>query len=395
MLEDQALAPRQAADALPPGLPPAHAIEPPLELPIRFTGSGSEYFRIWIVNLLLSILTLGIYSAWAKVRRLKYFYGNTLVDGSPLDYHGKPIAILKGRLVAAVLLLIWLGVQQFGDLKLVGIVFVLGLIILPWLLVRSLRFQFFNTSYRGVRFGFQGATLRAYAVFGMSALLLFPGVVMSFVSPLYMVPVLVLIAPLAHQQLRKFLVDGVRYGNLPGSMRASIGAFYLVYILTVLIVLGALVGIGLIGAAIPNVLLAAKTMITLAGADAGLGRGVLALVVAIAVGAMVVFILFAGPFFLVRIRNLVWSRSQIGEHQFRSRAKVWPFIWITVSNFLLIFLTLGLFTPAAQIRKARYLIQSVALVPQGSLDDIVATQQDRVSAVGQETADLFDIDIAL
>jgi len=395
MLEDQALAPRQAADALPPGLPPAHAIEPATELPIRFTGSGSEYFRIWIVNLLLSILTLGIYSAWAKVRRLKYFYGNTLVDGSPLDYHGTPIAILKGRIVAAVLLVIWIGVQQFGDLKLVGIVFVLGLIVLPWLLVRSLRFQFFNTSYRGVRFGFQGSTLRAYAVFGMWALLLFPGVVMSFVSPLYMVPVLLLMAPLAHQQLRKFLVDGVRYGNLPGSMRASVGAFYLVYVLTVLIVAGALLGIGLVVSAIPGLLRSAQTMVSMAGGNIGVGAGMLALVIVVALGAMVVFILFAGPFFVVRIRNLVWSRSQIGEHQFRSRAKVWPFIWITVSNFLLIFFTLGLFTPAAQIRKARYLIQSVALVPQGSLDDIVATQQDRVSAFGQETADLFDIDIAL
>lgn len=47
-----------------------------------FTGTGSEYFRIWIVNLLLSIVTLGIYSAWAKVRRMKYFYRNTRLNDS-------------------------------------------------------------------------------------------------------------------------------------------------------------------------------------------------------------------------------------------------------------------------------------------------------------------------
>lgn len=40
---------------------------------ITFSATGSEYFRIWIVNLLLSIVTLGIYSAWAKVRRNRYF----------------------------------------------------------------------------------------------------------------------------------------------------------------------------------------------------------------------------------------------------------------------------------------------------------------------------------
>jgi len=50
---------------------PATAIYPPLAL--RFTGRGTEYFGIWIVNLLLTIITLGIYSAGAKVRRLQYF----------------------------------------------------------------------------------------------------------------------------------------------------------------------------------------------------------------------------------------------------------------------------------------------------------------------------------
>ena len=37
----------------------------PRELDFRFTGKTGEYFRIWIVNLALTILTLGIYSAWA------------------------------------------------------------------------------------------------------------------------------------------------------------------------------------------------------------------------------------------------------------------------------------------------------------------------------------------
>ena len=57
--------------------------------PFYFTGTGGEYFRIWIVNLILSILTLGIYSAWAKVRTNRYFYGNTQVDDTGFEYHAK------------------------------------------------------------------------------------------------------------------------------------------------------------------------------------------------------------------------------------------------------------------------------------------------------------------
>ena len=45
--------------------------------PFRFTGRTGDYFRIWIVSLCLSILTLGIYSAWGKVRKKRYLYAHT------------------------------------------------------------------------------------------------------------------------------------------------------------------------------------------------------------------------------------------------------------------------------------------------------------------------------
>src|SRR5271167_2635068 len=70
-----------------------------------FSGRGAEYFGIWIVNLLLTIITLGIYSAWAKVRRLKYFYRHTELAGSSFDFHGSPTKILIGRAIALLMLL--------------------------------------------------------------------------------------------------------------------------------------------------------------------------------------------------------------------------------------------------------------------------------------------------
>jgi uncharacterized membrane protein YjgN (DUF898 family) len=36
-------------------------------VPFEFTGKAGEYFGIWIVNVSLTLLTLSIYSAWAKV----------------------------------------------------------------------------------------------------------------------------------------------------------------------------------------------------------------------------------------------------------------------------------------------------------------------------------------
>ena len=68
-------------------------------LPLTFTGRTGDFFGIWFVNITLTILTLGIYSAWAKVRTKRFFYGNTHVGGRAFDYHANPVAILIGRLI--------------------------------------------------------------------------------------------------------------------------------------------------------------------------------------------------------------------------------------------------------------------------------------------------------
>src|SRR5262249_30781313 len=86
----------------------------PRELAFRFTGSTSEDFRIWILNTLLTMVTLGIYSAWAKFRSKQYFYRNTWVDGTSFEYLADPVRILKGRLVIAAVLALVFGAQQYS-----------------------------------------------------------------------------------------------------------------------------------------------------------------------------------------------------------------------------------------------------------------------------------------
>jgi uncharacterized membrane protein YjgN (DUF898 family) len=78
-----------------------------------FTGRTGEYFRIWIVNLVLSILTLGIFSAWVRVRSERWFYGNTWVADAPFEYLANPLRILKGRAIAVLIFGVYVGVSQF------------------------------------------------------------------------------------------------------------------------------------------------------------------------------------------------------------------------------------------------------------------------------------------
>src|SRR5690349_9829283 len=162
----------QPADAL--ADPPAPE---PRILSLSFTADGREYFRIWVINLLLSLATLGVYSAWAKVRRLEYFDRNTLLAGAAFDFHGNPKAILRGRALAVVLLAAYH--YAFGFSLVFGLaVIAILLLALPYMMRGALRFRLGNTSWRGLRFHFSGSVPLAYRTYlGPVAVFLLPGVV--------------------------------------------------------------------------------------------------------------------------------------------------------------------------------------------------------------------------
>jgi uncharacterized membrane protein YjgN (DUF898 family) len=105
--------------------------------PVAFTATAGEYFRIWIVNLALTIVTLGLYSPWAKVRRKRYFYGHTSVDGDSFEYRGNPVAILKGRLIAVAIVAVMWSVSHFAPLLTLGVFFA-AIFVVPWLIERAL-----------------------------------------------------------------------------------------------------------------------------------------------------------------------------------------------------------------------------------------------------------------
>jgi uncharacterized membrane protein YjgN (DUF898 family) len=332
-----------------------------------FTGSGSEYFRIWIVNLLLTILTLGIYSAWAKVRKTRYFYDNTKVAGSSFDYHGDPVAILKGRVVAVLFFVAYnvaAYVSNALSLAMLGIL----MLIVPWLLWKSLQFKLYNSSYRGIRFGFRGTSGKVYLTY--------------LLLPILTVFSLYLLAPYMHQQMKKFQHEESRYGNTHFSFHGTAGSFYKAYLIVFLI---SLAGIIMIGLGFWGAFRGAS------GADDERQIGAFALF--FLAGYLWLFLLF--PIFLTLIQNLIWNKTRLGEHQFKSEMRMGRMIFIALTNLLGILLTLGLFTPFAQVRSMKYRIESMTLLPASSLDSFIADKQAQASATGEGMADLLDFDLSL
>ncbi len=355
-------------------LSPEPLPETPAPIALVFTGNGGEYFRIWIVNLALTFVTFGIYSAWAKVRRLQYFYRNTQLDGSGFDYHGKPLTILKGRLIAFGLL----GSFKIALAFSVTATIILGVLIaavLPWLLVRSLAFRMRNSSWRGVRFGFNGAVAGGYRVF-----LLWP--IASVLS-------LGLLAPAAYRAFKAYQHGNTAFGTAPFAFSATVPNVYSLWVRTAVMVFG-----------VPILLTATASLLgAMPAASAGdlLGMRYPAVVVllALAVIAFYVALLLAMPYFLARSQNLIWNHTTLGVHRFECSLRFRKVLWIVVSNVFLTVITIGLFRPFAVVRMARYRAESMTLVPGESLDHFVGMQSREVGAMGEEVAEFFDIDIAL
>lgn len=115
----------------------------------EFRGTAREWFGIWIVNLLLSVLTLGIYSAWAKVRSKKYFYQNTWVAGRNFDYHATGKQILIGRLIVIAALFAY-GLAAAFSPPLAVVIILAIFVCMPILIVRSAKFNARNSSWGNV-----------------------------------------------------------------------------------------------------------------------------------------------------------------------------------------------------------------------------------------------------
>ena len=296
----------------PPGFqPPLHATATvrTWREGLTFSGTGGEYFGIWIVNILLSVLTLGVYSAWAKVRRMQFFYRNTQLAGAGFDYHGNPWAILKGRIIASSIMGAYYGLAFISPIA-GGVAFLAVLTAMPWFISRALRFRLYNTSYRGLRFRFTGTTGEAYIAF--------------LLMPIATLLTLGLLGPMWHQRLKNYVHSNAWYGRTRFSFSATVGSFYGVYMQA----LGLLVAFGMAGMVLAGPFLIGAFAIR--RIDTRASAFTIGVSVSILLYMLASMTLWA--FTTSRIQNLAWNNTQLGPHQFVSSIKVGQLAFITVDQ---------------------------------------------------------------
>jgi len=336
---------------------------------MRFDGTTGDYFRIWIVNIALTVLTLGIYSAWAKVRTLRYFYTHTWVEDNNFDYHAKPTAILFGRAIAVAALLIYFALGQYFPTA--SIVFMLVIFaLIPVLTVRARIFQMRNTSFNGLRFDFNRNYRDAFvAIYGGAAVA---------------VLTLGMATPTAIFWRNRFVADNTNFGTTPFKLDGNSTPFYWIYLKSFGMVMLGVVLFGVMSGLMAPEVTADETG-TMQTAD----LWILNLMFA----PLALVYLFAGVYVKVRQRNLVWNTTSLGESSFVSSLSVRRMCFIYLTNILAIALSVGLLTPWAKVRLAKYRAEHTELKLQNDWNDFIASERRDQSSLGEELGDAFDVGV--
>jgi uncharacterized membrane protein YjgN (DUF898 family) len=332
----------------------------------QFTASASEYFRIWIVNLFFTLVSLGIYSAWAKVRKRRYFYGSTRVDGATFDYFASPKAVLKGRIVAVIVL---------GAYALLGellpqsrfVFWGAAIVMLPWLGVRALQFNARNSGWRGLRFDFAASTWKAARTYAaMLALWVFT---LGLATPWFVA------------RMKSFIIANHAFGTTAFACELRGRDFLKIYFLA---------GLLITAFAVP---------LTFA---AGM---VIAFVKLPEEYASAIFLLPAIPIYAsyivgyayseARTANLVWNNTRAPGLRFSSSLSAVKLARLYLGNVLAVLFSAGLLIPWAVVRTRRYRLECIEIaVAQDAVHEANA-ELPRVGATGQEMGDLFNLDLGI
>ena len=354
-----------------------------------FEGNAKEYFRIWIVNIALSILTLGIYSAWAKVRTNRYMYANTFLNGSNFEYNANPIRILIGRVIVVGFYALFLLFSQYlYKFEIAIAIAVFAFLAMPWLVKQAVSFKLRNTSYRHVPFRYTGKTRDFYLFF------IFHGLLNLFT--------LFLAFPFSYIRFKELILDDAYYGQGRFAFKGKVQNVYEIYfsilgwslmflmiLLLLFLLLAGLYGINVGGEEIlVSGILEEESLNEFNSEQISLVTSSL-------------FLVFYIPFMFGQkglndayFSNYVRNNATLHKASFRGNLNIFKMAWISVSNIVAILFSLGLLYPWARIRYFKYKLEQTSFAC-SDYNQFESHGYEQGLTVGEEMMDFFDIDIGL
>jgi uncharacterized membrane protein YjgN (DUF898 family) len=341
---------------------------------LTFHGNGGSLLGIHIMNVFFSILTLGLYYFWGKVRVRRYLMGQTEFEGDRFAYHGTGKELLIGFLKAMLALGIVYALFYAAPLLPGGTVaqvavtvlaYVTLLVLIAAATVGARRYRLSRMSWRGIRFSFRGGVadfIRLYLK-GVGLTLLTLGLYYPYF--------------VARQQ--KFLVSYTHFGDERFSFDGTgreLAKIYHPWVLLSLLVLMAIV-VSAVAKLNPSLGLPAAML------------GLLPLLI-LPFGALYWF------WFQAAKQRYLWNHTTFGANAARFRCAITGgrLCLLTLGNLLLLLLTLGIAWPWVLVRNARFMLTYLTL--EGPLELATIAQEAQLTeATGEGLTDLLNMDAGL
>jgi uncharacterized membrane protein YjgN (DUF898 family) len=360
---------------------------------IIFRGSGKGYFLVLIVNLMLIVVTFGIFTPWAIVRSKRYLYSNTELSGSSFSYNVTGGSIFISWLCVFIFVFATQAAIHSHSVFLAFFLIALMVIFLPYLIMLSLRYQMQSTTLNGVRFNFKSSGVQAWwAILGCPLLML--GVVFLIFN--IMISVSIAITPFDFSRVMttfalsiivavmacsvvqgvtvglwlKLFFNNLSFGTQKFAAQVSIKKCVLICFNTMLILIPFLIVI--MGLILPNFLQLISIGISgdieqIVASDAmkSLQTNIILCYVIYLIGVIVCI-----SFLSVKLRHYYFNTIVLSEKiAFRSTLTVVGFITQLIINLLITACTLGFGYPWARIRYCHYLAKNTWV--DGDLDELV------------------------
>lgn len=346
--------PRPSIDAAPEGgdreiprLPPGVV----LNLPVSFTARPEDYARLWWRNLILILLTAGLYLPWARVSAQRFFMRHTHVAGHRLDYHATGASV-SPRYALCLSLLVGVVGAGVGSRWAGMAALSLALAVWPLLVYMSLVHRMAHISWAGRRLSFDGGCAGVYGslwppLLGGGFLAWALMAVVAWCQPagwlawalavglwLLAVPTFLAVWLLYRQGHLRLGPLGLHWQADRPALRLAWGRTLFWAFLVSSFMLG-------LGACVVGVVVLRQGHLSVPGVS--LTVGVCAAVMAAVVGANA----------QARLQNLVWRRTGCRHLRFRSQLSVSRYVALQVRNLFCLVLTAGLYWPWAVVASRR------------------------------------------
>lgn len=346
----------------------------------QFTGTWRDYAPIAFTNLLLTIVTLGVYSFWARARTRRFLWSRTRFIDDRLEWTGTGLELFIGYVIAFFVVLLPLGIVNLvlqgvlmrGHQGAAGlmtlIVYALVLYFVGVARFRALRYRLSRTRWHGIR---GGSDVQGFA-YGWSY---FWRTIVSFAT-------VYLMTPWAMTTLWNERWNAMSFGSLAFRSEARWQPVFKRFLLFYLVPIVLFLGVGILA-----------FLFLKSRGEATVGPPAFA---AVAAAVTIFYVLFFGvlgviamAFYAAFFREAIGATS-LGALDFGFGASTKDWIKLFLGNAALVVLTLGIGFIFVPYRNWAFFVRHLEAYGEVAVDTL-AQSATREPGQGEGLLDAFDV----